>query len=211
MQHHRNIGVAAQRAFFHVAIADAQVFDQLLDFDEVGIGFLAGADVGLRHNLNQRHAGAVQVHQGFGFAGQMHRFARVLLHVNARDADALRGAVGEAHIHVAVVANRGFVLRNLVAFGQVGVKVVFAGKQVVAPNLAVGGQAHFHGKLHGCAVHLGQGAGVAEGNHRQVGVGGHAVLVLISRIHLAVREQLGVYFQADNGLVFGKGGFVHNG
>jgi hypothetical protein len=24
-----------------------------------------------------------------------------------------------------------------------------------------------------------------------------------------VREQLGVNFQADNGLVFGKGGFVH--
>ena len=94
--------------------------------------------------------------------------------------------LAQAHVEVAVVANRGFVLGNLVALGQVGVEVVFAGKQVVAPNLAVGGQAHFHGKLHRRAVHLGQGAGVAEGDDREVGVGGHAVLVLIGRVHLAV-------------------------
>ncbi len=75
--------------------------------------------------------------------------------------------------------------------------------------MAVGGQAHFHGVLHGRAVHAGQRAGVAKRNYAQVIVGQRAVLILVGRVHFAVREQLRVHFKADDGLVFRFDAFVH--
>ena len=207
--HHRHVGVAAQRALFHVAVAHTQVLHQLLDFGQVGVGFVGGAQVRLRHDFDERHAGPVQVHERFRFAGQVHTLARVLLQVDAGDADALRRAVGQPDVDVAAGADGRFVLGNLVALGQVGVEVVLAGKQVVAGNLAAGGQAHLHGVFHGHVVHLGQGAGVAQRDDAQVIIRQRAVLIFIRGIHLAVREQLRVHFQANDGLVFRAGGFVH--
>jgi hypothetical protein len=53
--------LASQRkAFLHVAVADADPGDDLVQLG-VGHGFLAAAHVGLGHDLQQRRAGAVQV------------------------------------------------------------------------------------------------------------------------------------------------------
>ena len=88
-----DVGIAAQRSLFHVAVADAGVEDDLLEAGEVLVGLLRSADVGLGDDFGQRRAGAVEVHVGFGVGvgeALMHGFAGVFLQVQAGDADALR-------------------------------------------------------------------------------------------------------------------------
>ena len=58
---HAHIGIAAQRALFHVAVGDAGVEQDFLESREVFEGFVGGADVGLADDLDQRRAAAVQV------------------------------------------------------------------------------------------------------------------------------------------------------
>ena len=85
-----DIGVAAQRAFFHVAVADAGVEDDLLQPREVFMGFVGRRDVGLADDLNQRYAGAVQINRSpLTAVGKaiMQGLAGVFLQVHARDAD----------------------------------------------------------------------------------------------------------------------------
>ena len=62
-QAHRHVGVAAERALFHVAVADAQVAHQRAHRPQVLRRLLGRADVGLADHLAQRHAGAVVVDQ----------------------------------------------------------------------------------------------------------------------------------------------------
>ena len=68
---------------------------------------------------------SIEVHSlGVGQA-VVQALARVLFHVQARDADAL-GPVRALDLNVAVLGDRLVVLRNLVALGQVGIEVVLA-------------------------------------------------------------------------------------
>jgi hypothetical protein len=61
---HRDVGVAAEAAFLHVAVADAQPHHQRVQRLGVFHGLGAGAHVGLGDDLQQRRAGAVQVDAG---------------------------------------------------------------------------------------------------------------------------------------------------
>ncbi len=54
-----HVGVAAQRAFFHVAVADAGVEDDLFQVGEVFVGFVGRGDIGLADDFDERHAAAV--------------------------------------------------------------------------------------------------------------------------------------------------------
>ena len=90
-----DVGVAAQRAFFHVAVADAGVEDDLLQPRQVFPGLIGRGDVGLADDLDQRHAGAVQIDRGpLAAVGQavVQALARVFFEMHARDADALKAA-----------------------------------------------------------------------------------------------------------------------
>ena len=95
-------------------------------FGEKGVGFLRAFDVSFGDDLHQRHPGPVQVHKrvvaGVGI------LARVLLQMRPVDADTLAAAVGQFDVQPAVAALGQLVLGNLIAFGQVRVVVVLAGK-----------------------------------------------------------------------------------
>ena len=61
---HRDVGVAAQAALFHVAVVDAEPHQDVAQAREE-LGRLGGrAHVGLRHDLDERHAAAVVVDVG---------------------------------------------------------------------------------------------------------------------------------------------------
>jgi len=61
---HRHVGIAAEPAFLHVAVANANPGHDLVQFLGVGHGLGAGAHVGLGHDFQQRCASAVQVNAG---------------------------------------------------------------------------------------------------------------------------------------------------
>src|SRR5699024_4269190 len=70
------------------------------------------------------------------------RLAGVFLHMNTRNADILRIII-KLDMDVAPVANGRLMLRYLISFGQIGIKVVFTGKNRLAGNAAIGSQSHF--------------------------------------------------------------------
>ena len=81
----------------------------------------------------------------------MDQLAGVLLQVNPGDADALEAAV-DLNVQVAVLRQGQLVLGDLVALGQIGVKIVLAGEDRLRGDAAVGGQGHLQGVFQGLAV-----------------------------------------------------------
>ena len=94
LEHDADVGVAAQAAFFHVAVADAGVEQDFLEPREVVEDLVGRAQVGLRDDFNQRRAAAVEVDVGArGGVGKavVEALAGVFFHVQTRDADGLGG------------------------------------------------------------------------------------------------------------------------
>ena len=90
---HRDVDVGAQVALLHVAVAGAEVAQDRPELRHVGLRLFRRAHLGLRHDLHQRHARAVEIDvRAFGVL-VVDRLARVLLQVQALDADADRVAV----------------------------------------------------------------------------------------------------------------------
>ncbi len=89
---HADVGIAAQRAFLHVAVAHAGVEDDFLQPRQIFVGLVGRGDVGLADDFNQRHAGAVQIDRrllvGIGKAF-VQALARVFFEMHAGDADFL--------------------------------------------------------------------------------------------------------------------------
>ena len=123
---HRHVGVAAERAFLHVAVADLEVAHQRVDLLHVRDRFLGRAHVRLGDDLEQRRAGAVQVDAAGVREALVQRLAGILLEVRARDADGLDGAVLEHDVERAARDDRLLVLADLVALRQVRIEVVLA-------------------------------------------------------------------------------------
>jgi hypothetical protein len=55
----------------------------------------------------------------------MHQLSGIFFHVDARDADIFFAALAVVNLQISAQAQRLVVLRNLVAFGQIGIKIIF--------------------------------------------------------------------------------------
>jgi hypothetical protein len=81
----------------------------------------------------------------------MQALARVFFHVQAGDTDALRPARA-LDLDVTKLGDRLVILRNLVALGQVGIKVVLAREDRGLVDAAVQGHGCKHREFHGLPV-----------------------------------------------------------
>jgi hypothetical protein len=142
---HRDVGVAAEGAFLHVAVADADPRHQGVQGLGVGHGLGGGAHVRLGDDLQQRRAGAVEVDAGHAVEVFVQRLAGVLFQVGAGDADGL-GRVADLDVEAAALDDGQLELADLVALGQVGVEVVLAGEDVDGVELGADGQAEADGR-----------------------------------------------------------------
>ncbi len=86
---HRNVGIAAERPFLHVAITDLEVADQRVDLLEVGDGLRRRAHIGLRNDFQQRRTGPIEVDAGQAVKILMQRLARIFFEMRTRQADNL--------------------------------------------------------------------------------------------------------------------------
>jgi hypothetical protein len=84
---HRDVDVGAHRALVHVAVAGAEIAQDLAQLGEIGPGLVGGAQIRLGDDLHQRDARAVQIDIGHGRVLIVHRLAGVLLQMQALDAD----------------------------------------------------------------------------------------------------------------------------
>ena len=189
---HRNVHVAAQASFLHLAVADADVLHNHLELFHIFPCFGNAADVRLGDDLDQRHAAPVVVHIGVPvFVDQL---AGIFLNVNPGDAD-LPAAF---QLDIAVLAQGLVVLADLVGLGQVGVDVVFPVHLGDVVDGAVGGQPRHNGVVHHLPVQLGQGAGQADTDGAAVGVGLSAELGGAAAENFGFGGKLHVGFQTRN-------------
>ncbi len=201
-----DVGVAAEGAFLHVAVADGGVEEDLLEAGEVFVGLVGGADVGLGDDLYKWCPAAVEVDVGArGGVGEavVDALAGVLFHVQAGDADAL-GAVRCRDLDPAMLGEGLVELGDLVALGQVGIEVIFAGEDAALADLAVEGEGGQGGELDGALVEDGQGSGQAEADRADVGVRARAEVVGAAAEGLGRGEELDVDFESDDGFVLGQ-------
>ena len=74
---HRHVGVAAKRAFLHVAVTNANPGDDFVQLFGISHGFFARTNVGLGHDFKQGRAGAVQVNAALPDEVFVQRFAGI--------------------------------------------------------------------------------------------------------------------------------------
>ncbi len=190
---HRHVGVAAQAALFHVAVAGAGVEQHPMEGLQVVLRLGRRPQIGRRHDLDQRDAAAVEVDQALSrqraaarrFVQQL---AGVLLEVQAMEGDAL-GVIGERQL--AARGDRLLELRDLVALGQVGVEVVLARERRLRVEAAAECEREAGGEVDRLAIEHRQAARIA-GAHRageRVGPGAEPIG--------ATAEDLGLRLEMD--------------
>ena len=157
----RDVGVAAHAPLFHVAVTDFEVAQNLPKRLQIGGCLLGRAQVRFTDDLEQRHAGAVEIHVAYRLKFVVDQLAGILFHVNPMNTDT-PGAGFRFNFHPAVPGQRKFILGNLVALGKIGVEVVFPGELAEGGNGAVGGKRHLHGELDHLLVQDGEDPGHAQ-------------------------------------------------
>ncbi len=126
----RDVDVRAHRAFFHVAVAPADIAQDRAQLADIGPGFGRRAHVRAADDLHQRHARAVEIDVGHRRVLVVHQLAGILLDMDALDADHL--VLRDPGLLVGLDRQRAFAhqrvveLADLVALRQIGVEVVLA-------------------------------------------------------------------------------------
>ena len=65
-----DVGVAAQAAFLHLAIGDADLAQEQPQFFEIRFRLLRGVEIGLGDDFQQGRAGAIEIDEGIGPASR---------------------------------------------------------------------------------------------------------------------------------------------
>jgi hypothetical protein len=141
----------------------------------------------------------------------MQRFARVFFEVGTHQAHGFL-LVAQEELDLAALHHRNFKLADLVALGQVGVEIVFAGKNAHGRNVGAEGQSQFDSALDSLAVHHRQRARQRQVHGAGLGVGLGTKGGGRAAEDLALRGQLGVGFKADDDFIAAhKQGFQGGG
>src|SRR3974377_1094893 len=119
------------------------------------------------------------------------------------DTDAF-GAATVFDFNPATRCERQFELRNLVAFGKIGIKIVLAGKTGVFVDGAVEGQSGTHAQFHDALIQDWQSTGQPQTYWTNVGIWCIAKAIGATAKNLGLGKELRVNFQADDHLVFGE-------
>ena len=195
-----HVRLAAQVAFLHVAVRRAEERDDLAQGVDVALGLRGGGHVGLADDLEQRRAGAVEVHARLVAALVVGGLAGVLLEVRAADAHDLGLAVVAVDLDAAVEAERLVVLADLVALREVGIEVVLAVPLRELGDVAAQGESRADGQPDRLAVEHRQCAGQAHDHRVDLRVRIGAVVVGAGGEALRLRLELEVHLHADEHL-----------
>ena len=151
---HTDVGIASHASLFHLGVAGVDGHEDGPEFGHVLSCLVSGADVGAADDLDQRHAGAVEVDErevaavdASAGTAEVGALAGVFFEVRALDADLLAARKLEETIDV----DRLVVLTDLICLGHVGVEVVLAMKRARLDG-AVQCQPYTHGQFNRLAV-----------------------------------------------------------
>jgi hypothetical protein len=158
--------------------------------------------LGLGHDLEQRHAGTVEVDARHAVEVLVQRLARVLFEVRAGQVHRLDVGLALLRLHDegqrAALHDRDLVLADLVALGEVRVEVVLAREDAARRDGRADREAELDRARDGAAVEHGQGARQREIDHARLRVGFGAKRRRRAREDLARRRELRMRFQPDH-------------
>jgi hypothetical protein len=197
---HRDVGIAAKGPLLHVAVADLEVAHQRVHLLHVGDRLLRRAQVGLRDDLHERGARAVEVDARDPRQPLVQTLAGILLEVRAGDADALDRTVLEHDADRAVGHDRQLVLADLIALRQVGVEVILAREHGGPGDARVDCEPELHGHAHRLGVQHRQHTRIAEVDEVRLCVRGRAVGGRGAGEDLRARGELRMDLEPDDGL-----------
>ena len=109
----------------HIAIACAQILQDLAQFDDIGGGLFGATNIRTADNLHQAHARPVKIDKGHVGIHVVDRFTGVLFHMDPFDPNTARNAWLHIYDHFALANDRVIKLADLIALGQIRVEVVF--------------------------------------------------------------------------------------
>ena len=105
-------------------------------------------------------------------------------------------------VNITVFTQRNIKLRNLIRFGQIGIKVVFAVHLTDIIDTAMQRIAHAHGIVHHALIQGGQCTGHTSADGTAVGIDHGAEGVFASAVDLGLGIQLRMDFQTNDNFVF---------
>jgi len=173
-----------------------------VDLAHVGGRLGAGAHVGVRDDLQQRRAGAVEIDAGHAVKILVQRLARILLKVGAGDADGLCRAILQLDLQLTLADDGQLELGDLITLRQVRIEVIFTRKNRALADLGVHRQTEHHRHAHRLLVKHRQHAGQAEVHGTGLGVGLGAIGGGGTGEDLRFGRKLGVDLTPDNNFPF---------
>src|SRR6185369_11058309 len=198
-----DVDVGAHRAFLHIAVARADVAENRPELPEVSACFCWRTHVGPRYDLHQCDARPVEVDVAHRRVLVVHQLARVLLDVDALNADALGARlvlVVEQHFDLTLADERVVELADLVALRQVGVEVIFPVEARPFVDLRAERQARANRLTDALAVGDREHAGHRGVDQADLCVGLRTESGGRAREELGVGNDLGVDLEADHDL-----------
>ena len=131
-----------------------------------------GSDIGFADNFDQRDSTAIQV-DGCTFAGirkpLVQALTRVLFEMQAGDADVLSSGCGR-NLDLAKLCQGLVVLRNLIALGQIGIKIILARENGCLVNSAAQRHRRQHREIYRLAIQYWQRSGKAKAYRANVSI-----------------------------------------
>ena len=194
-----HVRVATQRSLLHIPVGNAKVPHDLANLPHVRIRFAGRAQVRLRNDFDERRSAPVVVQQRVARVLVVNGPPGVLFHVDAGESDALCGRrrlrvlpVPHGDIHMPPGANGRFVLRNLVALRQVGIKIMLARQHGTRRDPALRSQAHAQGIFDHAPIQRGQRAGMPQANriHMRIRTGPEAGGIRTERLGIGKKPAM---------------------
>ena len=174
-----DVGIDPQAPLLHVAIADAEIHQQQLQFVEPSPRLLRRTQIGLGDNFAQRGACPIEIDARVAGAGALvvHALAGVLLEVDADDPHFSRPSpLGIDHFQLPISGERQVELADLVALGEVGIEIILPVPLRERCDVAIEGQGGTDCQVEGPAVHDRQRTGEPKTGGADLSVGRGAEL-----------------------------------
>ena len=167
----RDVDIATHRAFGHVAVGNTQVSDQAVQGFQVGYRLGGVAQVGFGHDFQQRGARPVEVDASLAVKILVQRLARIFFQVGTGDTYGAGSAVLELDLKAAATDDGSLELADLVALGQVRVKIILAVEHRAPANVRANTEPEHDGVAHRQGVQYRQHAGHGQVDGTGLGVG----------------------------------------
>ncbi len=197
---HGKVDIRTHGTFLQLAVRRTQILNDQAQLFQISDDLLGASHIRLGHDLDQRHAAAVVIHQRTVLPLIVNQLSGILLHMNLMNTNFPRTR-GRLDLDKAIVADGQIQLRNLIILRIIRIKIILAVKFAELVNLAVGRQPHRHRVLHDLLIQYRKRPRHTGADRAGVRVRSRAERGRASAEDLGLRRQLYMNLQSNDCLI----------